>query len=97
MTLAAQAGGDPVEATIVGTMILPASINDTLTMGDGGVMTLEGLQAVYGPQGDASVAWASGSTRRSPPTRAGNGANTIAALPARQAARTHPAATLRSE
>ncbi len=56
VTIAAEAGGDPVEATIVGTMILPASINDTLTLGKGGVMTLDGLRAVYGPQGDASVA-----------------------------------------
>lgn len=54
--LTADAGGEPVEATIVGTVILPASINDTLTLGDGGVMTLDGLRAVYGPQGDASVA-----------------------------------------
>lgn len=54
--LSADAGGEPVEATIVGTVILPASINDSLTLGDGGVMTLDGLRGVYGPQGDASVA-----------------------------------------
>lgn len=56
VVLSADAGGEPVEATIVGTMILPASINDSLTLGDGGVMTLEGLRAVFGPQGDSSVA-----------------------------------------
>ena len=56
VVLSADAGGDPVDATIVGTMILPASINDSLTLGDGGVMTLDGLRAVYGPQGDSAVA-----------------------------------------
>lgn len=56
VVVSADVGGEPVEATVVGTMILPASINDTLTLGAGGVMTLEGLQAVYGPQGEASVA-----------------------------------------
>ncbi len=54
--LTSDAGGDPVEATIVGTVILPASINDSLTLGDGGLMTLDGLRSVYGPQGDATVA-----------------------------------------
>lgn len=56
VTLTADSGGDPVEATIVGTVVLPASINDSLTLGDGGLMTLDGLRAVYGPQGDNAVA-----------------------------------------
>ncbi len=56
VVLSADSGGDPVEATIVGTVILPASINDSLTLGEGGLMTLDGLRAVFGPQGDATVA-----------------------------------------
>ncbi len=47
---------DAVEATIVGTVILPATIDGALTLGDGGLMTLDGLRAVYGPQGDSTVA-----------------------------------------
>lgn len=53
--LSADAGSPTVEATIVGTVILPAGINDTLTLGDGGLMTLDGLRAVYGPQGGLTV------------------------------------------
>ncbi len=56
VSLGADASTDAVEATIVGTVILPATIDDSLTLGDGGLMTLDGLRAVYGPQGDSAAA-----------------------------------------
>lgn len=56
VSLSSDTGADAVEATIVGTVILPATIDESLTLGDGGLMTLEGLRAVFGPQGDSAVA-----------------------------------------
>ena len=53
--VSADSGGAAVETTIVGTVVLPAGVSDTLTLADGGLMTLDGLRAVYGPQGDLIV------------------------------------------
>ncbi len=55
VVLTADSGSTPVAATVVGTVILPATVNAALTLGDGGVMTLDGVRAVYGTEGFSAV------------------------------------------